>query len=193
MPDLPIYTIREIAARPFQSILITSGCDTEGFLTKDIAAGMRTLAETVCAGADSNEKIYVSRLLSSTGRRAYRVLQNEPEVEKRAQARGYRVVYPETLSLAGQLKAFGTASHIFGPSGSGMLNTAFARTGTKVADLESFTNCVRQHAKLYCSSGKQFAFGFGVFASKDADEAPHVKSWTIPPSILSDVLGWLEE
>ncbi len=193
MPNLPIYTTREVAARPFQSILITSGCDTEGFFAKNVATRMRSLAETLCAGSGPDQKIYVSRLLSSTGRRFYRVLQNEPEIEERAQAAGYRVVYPETLSLAEQLKAFGAASHIFGPSGSGMLNTAFARTGAKVADLESFTYCVRQHAKVYCSSGKKFSFGFGTFTSNRADEPLPFKSWIIPPAILADVLDWLEE
>jgi capsular polysaccharide biosynthesis protein len=102
-------------------------------------------------------------------------------------AKGFHVVYPEAHNLAEQCALFHGARAIIGPSGSGMLNAAFAPEGTKLADLEGYHHTVRQHAKLYSSSGKIYGFAFGeTFRTHPSTRA--FDNWTLAPHLLSGAL-----
>jgi capsular polysaccharide biosynthesis protein len=141
--------------------------------------------ESVHAAPD---KIYVSRALSANRAPSYRVLTNESEIEDIARARGFQIVYPEALSLSGQCALFHRARAIMGPSGSGMLNAAFAPEGAKLADIEIFTYTVRQHAKLYSSSGKSYGFVFGESFAEDVSQRLHAP-WKVDPALVSQAIA----
>jgi capsular polysaccharide biosynthesis protein len=101
-------------------------------------------------------------------------------------------VYPETLTFREQIRVFGAARQVVGPSGSGMLNAVFAEDGAKVLDMESFHTTVRQHAKIYASTRKKYSFLFGNLA-KDDESHPIVRSWMVPEDSFRAGLDWLSE
>jgi capsular polysaccharide biosynthesis protein len=98
-------------------------------------------------------------------------------------------VQPETLGLLEQAIRFAQAPFVFGPSGSGMLNATFSRPGTRVLDLESFTNNVRQHAKVYASADCSFSFLFGDVVSDEG--ALPIRPWKVDMDLLCESLDWL--
>lgn len=73
-------------------------------------------------GSATAERIFVSR--PATARRACR---NAAEVERYFADRGYRIVYPETMSLAEQAAIFAGARVVAGFGGSAMFNILFTR------------------------------------------------------------------
>jgi len=93
-------------------------------------------------------------------------MQNEGEIEELLQRNGFEIVYPETLSLADQVRTFAEAQCVIGPSGSGMFNTAFAPDACRVVDIETFHVTVAQHALFYSSCGHPYAF---LFATPEPD------------------------
>ena len=191
MPDYPIYTLREVSGRPFKRILMPGVFDNEGFISENVLSSYRDMvAAAEAVPWMGGDKIYVSRSLSSSSRPDYRVLENEPEIEDMARSAGYLIVHPETLSFQQQIATFSRARRILGPSGSGMTNIAFASPESKVVDLESFTHNVRQHAKIYASSGKTYAFGFGETVPGD-DRPLFIRSWAVSKSVIKDVFEWL--
>jgi capsular polysaccharide biosynthesis protein len=129
-------------------------------------------------------------MLSASSRPWYRVLENENVLEQHAARAGYAILYPETLSFGEQIRAFGEAKRIVGPSGSGMLNAVFAEDGAKVLDMESFHTTVRQHAKIYASTRKRYSFLFGQL-SKDDGSHPIVRPWLVPEELFRVGIEWL--
>jgi hypothetical protein len=191
LPAKPVFTVREICGDVFRSIWLCSGDDNEGFLRPDVREGIEaTVTRTLRSRSGGHEKVYVSRALSATWRPNYRPMINEIEVEDRVRRAGFTVIYPETLSFNDQIGAFASARYILGPSGSGMLNAIFAKPGARVVDIETFTYTARQHAHLYSSSGKEYAFGF---AQPDpTDEALLMfRRWRLGDGLLEEVLDWL--
>ena len=142
------------------------------------------------SGANRSETVYVSRSLSRLRAPRYRQLQNELDIEQQARQRGCAVVYPEILPLANQIDLFGRAHRIVGPSGSGMLNAMFAPEGARVLDFELFHVTVRQHAKIYSSTGKVYGFCFGTFDSRDQRENT-IRDWSVAPQVIGAGLDWL--
>jgi capsular polysaccharide biosynthesis protein len=66
------------------------------------------------------EKLYLSRRRS-----AGRPLVNEEEVEDTCAARGYSVVYPESMTWAEQIRMFSRARRMIGPGGSAIHNAVY--------------------------------------------------------------------
>jgi len=192
LPNRPIFTVREIAGDTFESIALFNEFDAEGFASELIASKLGALARTVWPATigDRSRKLYLSRRLGTTYRPDYRPLTNEPEIEELFRQNGYSVVYPETLDFAGQIGLFRQATHIAGPSGSGMLNAMFAEPGVRVLDMESFHYTVRQHAKIYSSSGKEYAFLFGII-DRAGQRPLHVAPWSAPRELVQEALNWL--
>ncbi|MCQ2741610.1 MAG: glycosyltransferase 61 family protein, partial [Alphaproteobacteria bacterium] len=60
----------------------------------------------------------------------------EKEIEKVFKQNGYKIVYPEKLTLKNQIKCMGNAKEIVGVSGTGMHMALFAEKGTKITVLE---------------------------------------------------------
>ncbi len=179
---LQVFSTREVAGLICPQIYVVSDIDNEAFLDSFTLSRMHGLAKT-CVGRTAItlpkfERIYVSRALATLRSVRNRSLVNERLVESEAQRRGFRVFYPETLSFEQQVAVFASANLIAGPSGSGMLNTAFSPPGTRVTDLESFHYTVRQHAKLYASSKKDYGFVFGT-PLEEPGRPLHSRSWRL--------------
>lgn len=192
LPNRPIFTVREIAGDTFKSIGLFNEFDAEGFYSEVVASKLMSLARTVWPATlgKSHRRIYLSRRLGTTYRPDYRPLINEAMVEEVFRRHGYAVVYPETLGFADQIGLFRQASHIAGPSGSGMLNAIFSEPGTKILDMESFHYTVRQHAKIYSSTGKDYAFLFGAIDTRGGRPL-HIAPWEVSAELLDKALDWL--
>jgi capsular polysaccharide biosynthesis protein len=189
-PPRPVFTVREVTGEIFRSVTLYDGFDVEGFLRPETRRSLADLTGKLPpARGRARRKIYVSRLLSGLARPWYRAMQNEHEVEQRMQRRGFEIIHPETLSLKAQARVFSTASHVVGPSGSGMFNVMFAHETLRVVDIETFHVTVRQHAKLYASLGAEYAFLFAPMDSEDM-RAPEHRKWTLPLDLLDQALDW---
>jgi len=191
LPNKPVFTVREVCGDVFRSIWLCAGDDNEGFLRPDVRDSIEMMVARIVENrGDGDKKIYVSRALSTNWRPNYRPMINEFVVEDWVKRAGFTVVYPETLSFLDQVRVFAPAHYILGPSGSGMLNSIFGTPGTRVLDFETFTYTVRQHAHLYCSSLKEYAFGFA--APDPNDDSPLLfRRWRLDEALLSEGLDWL--
>lgn len=192
LPERPVYTVREVCGDPFRSVTFANAFDAEGLLAGSTIEALRDLAGAVRDGAPGEadgEPIYISRRLSAAASPQWRVLVNEDAVETHMRDRGVRVCYPETTGLAQQIRLFAGARAVLGPSGSGMLNAMFAAPGVRVLDMESFHVTVRQHAKIYASTGKPYAFLFGTLAGEGA-AAPLGAPWQVSVDDLAAAVEW---
>jgi hypothetical protein len=192
LDKLPIFTASEIYGSDCEELLVVDEIDGEAFIDELSLGRIRRFAERCVSHAGRSahsapEKLYISRALSTNRAPFYRVLTNEREIEDTVRTRGFQVVYPEVFTLVEQCVLFHRARAIMGPSGSGMLNAVFAPEGAKLADLEVFTYTVRQHAKLYSSSGKSYGFVFGETSAGH----PHQRmfaAWKVEPSLVADAV-----
>jgi capsular polysaccharide biosynthesis protein len=194
LPEKPVFTIREVCGDSFDRLIMLDDVHGNGIMSAFIRDALRDLAQRFAARStrDHADRIYVSRALSRAARARYRLMVNEvDEIERAAADRGFAVVYPETLSWQEQIALFRRARTIAGPSGSGMLNAAFAPAGTRLIDLESVHSTLRQHARTYASTEKQYAFGFGVLDEADPNPTVSFRRWTLPLAVFHQGLDWL--
>ncbi len=75
------------------------------------------------------------RLFISRSDSRNRVLVNEDDVRRLAEAAGYETILLGGMSFAEQVKLFASASHILAPHGAGLTNLIFCPPGTKVCEL----------------------------------------------------------
>jgi capsular polysaccharide biosynthesis protein len=187
--ELPIHTLPELRGASVEHIWFIANYENEGYFSAPDMQRIRHFAQRYAKINPAwGDKIYVSRTFSSNNRPGYHPLLNEAEVETALVQRGFEIVHPETLSFRQQLGRFLHANTIVGPSGSGMLNACFAPAGSVVLDLESYSHCVRQHARVYDSSGKRYGFCFGQLSSED-NAPPLQRSWRVA---LADVQAALD-
>jgi capsular polysaccharide biosynthesis protein len=192
LPPAPVFSPREISGETFNSVQFCTHSDAEAFLSPEAKAGLAELAKATQnhSSGKTGEKLYVSRALSTLSRPLYRPMLNEADIERIALRHGFHVIYPETCSFSEQIKAFSRATRVIGPSGSGMLNAAFAREGSRVVDLETYTVAVRQHAKLYASCGHHYAFAFSQ--PEESDSLPMFqRKWNLTEPLFLEALEWL--
>ncbi len=192
MPRRPVLTVREVCGEIFSSVTMCIMDDLEGFLRPETRAGVRTIVREVDhrVGVHKASRLYVSRALSSLARPQYRPMLNETEVEDVLKARQFQIVHPETMTLVDQIRSFAAATHVVGPSGSGMFNIMFNVRPSRVLDLETISFGVRQHAKLYSSCGKQYSFAF-VDVDREDRRPPHTRPWRLPRECFEEALDWL--
>ncbi len=81
-----------------------------------------------------NDRLFVSRS-DIAGPTGYRELINASEIEAEAQARGFAVIRPETMSWSQQIATFAQASVVVGEFGSGLHNTLMSPAGARVLAL----------------------------------------------------------
>lgn len=187
--DIAVFSVREICGEIFEELYLISVADREGAFDEQTSKRLSRFAETIGVPSQPEQRIYISRRLSNLGRPRYRVLDNEAAVEQRVAQAGYTIVFPETLTLSAQIATFACATSIIGPSGSGMLNSIFAQPGTKVVDMESFHSTVRQHARLYSSSLKRYAFLFGELMPED--RPPAFRRWRVQEQLVDLAIDFL--
>lgn len=88
---------------------------------------VRTVREAVLSkGRQDPQPVYLSRRRASKRR-----LLNEAEIEEIFRARGFRIVEPETLPFADQIRLMAAAPVIAGPAGSALYNAVFAKPGVR--------------------------------------------------------------
>lgn len=123
------------------------------------------------------EKIYVSRFNFANEKKTTRVMQNEKTLMEALIKEGFKIVYPELLSVRAQIETFSSASVVVGPSGSGMFNVAFCHPGTKLIDIESEPHWIHAHLSLFSS----LSLDFGIFVGKvdPSDTNPVHKRWNV--------------
>lgn len=191
LPRRPIYLSAEVCGESVRSLIMFNFFYPEGLFTGSTRSAFLQLAATQASGSGGGpQSLYVSRALSRLAVPQYRMLENELDIEDMMRQADFTVVYPETLDFGTQISLFRQATRVAGPSGSGMLNSVFAPDGGKVLDLESYTVAVRQHAKIYSSTGKDYAFGFGAFAGPDTRDL-HVRPWSMKPQTMTEAMDWL--
>lgn len=78
------------------------------------------------------KKIYLSRSQIIS----HRNLKNENEVENIVKQLGYKVIYPEKLSIIEQAKVFNNAEVILGATGAAFTNIIFCKQGTKIGVIQ---------------------------------------------------------
>jgi len=85
------------------------------------------LADADAAAPEAPARVYLARKPTNPKKR----LRNYEAIESIARARGFTVLYPEDLPLAGQIRLARNARHIIAPEGSNALLSCFARPGTR--------------------------------------------------------------
>ncbi|MCW5695596.1 MAG: glycosyltransferase family 61 protein [Bauldia sp.] len=188
LPDRPVYSVREVCGDIFRTIHFVHGEPEEGFFDARTKERLRRLA----AGPEDAARparLYISRALTGPSRPRVRQLVNEGLIETMVTGLGFSIVHPEVHSLHEQMRIFAHARTIVGPSGSGMLNSIFSPPGTTVVDIESFSHTVRQHAKVYASTDKDYAFVFGNFVVPS--DAPNwQRPWTASRTLVREAIAW---
>lgn len=188
LPRKPLFTVREVNGDIFENLFVFNDLYREGVISGRVLR-MFDVASRL-PGSGSGSKIYISRSSSGLWRPWYRVMRNECDVEAELSRLGFSIVYPETLSLSEQMALFRGATHVIGPSGSGMLNAMFSMPDVRVVDIETDTNSVRQHSKLYSSTKKVYSF---LFCRPDCDERRPMHQWpyNVDDRLLRESVEWL--
>jgi hypothetical protein len=94
----------------------------------------RHIAEGCPAPAAAAPRLYLSRRRFSRGN-FERVIANEVDMEAEFQRRGFKVLYPETMSFEDQVGHYAHADWVAGISGSGLHNSLFMREGSHLVEL----------------------------------------------------------
>jgi len=183
--NIPVITCRESIGLCFKKLFVIDDFEAEGAVCNNTINRIKKYSPP----AGCERKIYVSRLLNNEHRPKYRPLVNEIEIQRAMKDLGFDILNPETIGFQQQQSIFKGASCIVGPSGSGMLNSIFAPDGCKVIDIESFTYTMRQHANVYSSSFKKYAFVLGKF--EDDSEPVQLRSWSVNSRLLSEAVDFM--
>lgn len=88
----------------------------------------------IVVGESTDRRFFISRCstcCSTYGRQLINEIELYPILEKY----GYKVVVPDSLSFAQQVKLFSTATHIVGTHGGGMTNLAWAPRGCRILEI----------------------------------------------------------
>jgi capsular polysaccharide biosynthesis protein len=196
LPRRPVFTVSEVCGARFESLTMANVISAEGFFHPVFHEAFLSLARrmrTVDGGTRrKNRRIYVSRELSHVRTPNYRILKNEAEVRELAVQRGFESVFPETLSFKDQIRLFDSAAVVVGPSGSGMLNTIFSPRNAVVVDLEFYHVTVRQHARIYASTGKIYSFCFGQYETDDGRVQAPMRRWQLDEQNVAAALNLAE-
>lgn len=124
-------------------------------------------------------------LVSRTGLKGGSAMTNAAEIEGAAEARGFRVVRPERLGLARQMRLFAQAGIVVGEFGSAMHDTVFAPAGQRVAVLQSAAYPYFIQAGIGAVRAQPTGFAFGP--STDG-----ARGFTLPLPVLHETLDRLE-
>jgi capsular polysaccharide biosynthesis protein len=156
-------------------VIVPSNRNNQAFLDPQSVALFAGLRDKLGAPRQPGTRIYVSRM--QTRNTSSRLMLNEPELIERLSALDFRIVPPETLSVAEQIRVFSSAEMVVGPSGSGMFNVVFCHPGTKIIDIESEPHWIHAHRNLLASCGLRH--GIFIGNATDHDFRDHHKPWTV--------------
>lgn len=194
LPERPVYCVGELLGDVVDAVILCNEFDDEGFVDGATRERLQRVVHEVCAGSPATlpdrRRLYVSRRLGAALRPDYRRLLNETAIESAAVTAGFTTIFPETLTVRQQMAAFSQARSVVGPSGSGMLNTVYASPGARVVDMEIYTQTVRQHAKIYASSGAEYAFCFGMPAHGQKGNVRLTDNWVVDDALARQAIDW---
>lgn len=94
----------------------------------------RHIAEGCRPPAIRSPKLYLSRRRFSRGN-FERVIANEVDMEAEFRRRGFKILYPETMSFEDQVGHYANADWVAGISGSGLHNSLFMSTDAHLVEL----------------------------------------------------------
>ncbi len=129
--------------------------------------------------ASTRHEDCVERLFLARQEFRHRKLTNHLMIEGVSQARGFQIIYPETLSFSEQIKLIRNARYVVAPNGSAAMLAFFARPGTKVcilshpntiADLDFFAVLAELDITISVFSGSYV---------RHHDEWPHFADYEI--------------
>lgn len=170
----------------FEELYFPMSQYNEGFISNSMKNKLSTFIEKV--PSNNIKRVFISRIKRNIEAPTYRPLTNELEIATHLeQKHGFTIVNLEDYSVADQISIFKGADFIIGPSGSGLLNSIFSRPTTKLIELESFTYCIRQHARVYSSSQLNYGVIFGDFDASD-DRDLVVRKWGINLKYLDEMI-----
>jgi len=159
-----------------ERVIVPSMRNNQAFLDPESVALFASLRARLGALVQPGCRIYVSRMLQSENG-SQRIMQNEPELIEQLVHLGFRIVTPETLSVAEQITEFSSAEMVVGPSGSGMFNVVFCHPGTKVIDIESEPHWIHAHRCLFTSC--RLRYGIFVGNALDRSFEVHHQPWKV--------------
>ena len=138
---------------------------------------------TAVSDGPSFERVYVTR----KGLDYHRVLLNEAELADALEARGFKVVSPQTLSLQEQVRLFRRARYVVGLGGAGLFNAVWCRPGTRLVTVESGMTWVDSHCNIFASRG----LDYGVILGRQDPDDPtlHHARWTLDVAAAVAAIG----
>jgi len=134
--------------------------------------------------ADPVERIFISR----AGAPGERVMHNRSVIEAIASARGFRIISPETLDIAEQLRIFSRAKILVGEYGSAMHNSVFAPRSAKICVLRGTSRHPGFVQTGLCTAmGQRIGYVFGDTRAQNVEQR-----FRIEPGVFERALSWLE-
>ncbi len=130
------------------------------------------------------DRLFVSRASQRT-----RALINQADVRDLVQARGFRVVDPETMTVLEQTRLFAGAHAIIGQMGAAMTNTLFCPATTSILYLAPSGWIEPFYWDLAAVRGHQYRVLYG--AVTDVDAASHERAFSISLPLLSAAIDAL--
>ena len=88
---------------------------------------------------DFPSKIYIDRKDSKSNHRNFRLIQNEIEIRKLLESKGFKSLCISDFHFSDQIKIFNNATHIVGLHGSGFGNLVFSKPDTKIIEFKTET------------------------------------------------------
>jgi hypothetical protein len=122
----------------------------------------------------------------------HRRIVNRSVIQSAAEARGFKIIYPEDYGFAEQAAIIRNAQFIIAPEGSALFLMFFARGGTKLCILSHpLTDVLADYNGILSPHGIEITVLTGPFARLDP-QTPHDSDYEIPEStFLSFIDKWL--
>ena len=158
-------------------VIVPSNRNNHAFLDPESVALFAGLRARLGGPVQPGCRIYISRALFSQNGGSQRIMLNEPELQQRLVDLGFRIITPETLSVAEQILEFSSAEMVVGPSGSGMFNVVFCHPGTKIIDIESEPHWIHAHRCLFASCGLRYGIFVGSALNRSFEV--HHQPWKV--------------
>ncbi len=132
--------------------------------------------------SDATEKIYVSRG-SSTGR----TMVDEERLVEILQREGFRVVVPEQLAIAAQMREFSKATMIAGVHGAGLANMMFSSQCQKIVEIFPPDYGTPAFQMLADSMGIEYYYYYsGDEAPNKVNPAARYREFSVPIDFLAE-------
>ncbi len=137
------------------------------------------------------EKIFISRKKLNSTKNNIRVLDNIDNIEAIVKKYGYKVVYPESMSLKEQINMFANSKIIIGEDGSALHNSIFASKGITVVNIRNSANGSLIQGNLCELFQQKIIYIFGNLKSIDKISSRN-STYSIDETVFEEVLMSLE-